>query len=133
LLSRGNIASGIFDSARLVAAFERTHPGRYAMGDAAGMPGFLMQRPPLQLEGLVADYSLLDHIRRREELGSVLHEYQVDYLIDRGPNELTEGCREITIPNAKQAGLAAPKMVGRFCDRPIELATNLRVFPMRRD
>jgi hypothetical protein len=130
LLSRGNIAAGIFDSARSIERFERAHPGRYAMGDAAGMAGFLMQRPPLQLEGLVADYSLLEHLRRRDDLGSVLRQYRVDYLIDRGPSELAEGCRRVSIPNAKQAGVWAPKMVGRFCDPPIELAANLRVFPV---
>jgi hypothetical protein len=130
LLSRGNIAAGIFDSARQLAAFERTHPGRYAMGDAAGVPGFLMQRPPLQLEGLVGDYALLEHIRRRDPLNTVLREYGVDYFIDRGPDDLHGQCRTVTVPGAKQAGADSPKMAGTFCGNRFDLADNLRVFPV---
>jgi hypothetical protein len=128
--ARGSIAAGIYESAARIAAFEAQHPGRYAMGDAAGMAGFLMRRPPFQLEGLVADYSFLEHMRRRDDLVSVLREYDIDYLIDRGPDDRVDGCGQVSVPNARQAGSASPKMTGRFCGG-IDLAKNLRVFELK--
>ena len=43
--------------------------GLLAMGAIAGMATYVMDRPVLQLEGIVADRRLVDHIRRQDSLG----------------------------------------------------------------
>ena len=65
-----------------IKAFENQHPGRYAMGDCAGLSGYLMDTPPLQLEGLMTNHDFLKHIEREEKLDVVLQRYDIDYLID---------------------------------------------------
>jgi len=97
------------------------HEGRVAMGDKAGITSFLLQRPVVQLEGLVADNLMLRHIQRRDSLNSVLAEYGVDYLVvslaETRPIR-RNGCYEVVAPNPDQAG-SSPVMTGRFCSEPI--------------
>jgi len=102
--------------ANVLTAFAETHPGRYAMGDRAGMVGFLLPFPLLQLEGLMEDRRFLDHIRNRDNLADVLNEYRVDYYATSGAVS-DAGCYTSTEP--RQAGPLSPRMVGRFCLEPV--------------
>ena len=102
-----------------IAAFTKTHPGRYAMGDRAGMVGYTDGVPTIQTEGLMMDATFLEHIRRQEPLKQVLREYDVDYYIayQRGP--ATAGCYEAREP--ANAGPKSPVMKGQFCDPPLAI------------
>ena len=55
--------------------------GLFAMGAIAGAATYALDKPVLQLEGIVADRRLVEHVRRQDPLEDVLREYQVDYLI----------------------------------------------------
>jgi hypothetical protein len=107
--------------ARAVAQGLQGHDGRIAMGDKAGITTFLLQRPVVQLEGLVADNTMLKHIQHGDSLNSVLAEYGVDYLIVSAaehPPQLHDGCYEVVAPNPDQAG-SSPLMRGKFCAEPM--------------
>jgi hypothetical protein len=54
--------------------------GIVAMGDAAGMPGYLLKNPIVQLEGLVMDFDYLEMIKKGE-LEDIFKKYKVDYYI----------------------------------------------------
>jgi len=99
-----------------LTAFAEKHPGRYAMGDRAGMVGFLLPFPLLQLEGLMEDRHFLDHVRNRDDLGDVLAEYRIDYYATTGAVP-DGGCYRTTEP--RQAGPLSPRMAGRFCSDPV--------------
>ncbi len=107
--------------ARAVAQGLEGHQGRIAMGDKAGITTFLLHRPVLQLEGLVADDAMLKHIQRGDSLNDVLAEYGVDYLIVSAaehPPQLHDGCYDVVAPNPDQAG-SSPLMRGKFCAQPM--------------
>lgn len=108
-----------------LAAFARTHPGRYAMGDRAGLTAYFLGQPLVQLEGIVGDRALVERIRRRAPLEEVLAGYHVDYLIASSWYPLPrDGDRlVVTIPDALQAGTRSPSMTGRF-DQPVLAFTN---------
>ena len=111
----------VADGARFVEAFAATHPGRYAMGDRAGMVGYVLNQPVVQMEGLMMDSAFLEHIRRRESLLSVLHEYGADYYVGfeaagREGDE-RQGCVEAREP--AQAGAGSPVMRAELCDAPV--------------
>ena len=108
--------SSIHTFAIALTEFSKTHPGRYAMGDRAGMVGFLLPFPLLQLEGLMEDRKFLDNIRKQRDLGEVLDEYGVDYYASSGAQPLGT-CYRATEP--KQAGPSSPRMVGTFCQEPV--------------
>lgn len=108
--------SSIHTFALALTEFSKTHPGRYAMGDRAGMVGFLLPESLLQLEGLMEDRAFLEHIRKRRDLAQVLHEYGIDYYASSAV--VPDGdCYKTTEP--WQAGPASPRMVGRFCQQPV--------------
>ena len=71
----------IYDAAVQVLAFERSHPGVYAMGDRAGMVGYLLGEPLVQTEGLMMDPGYLLHIRHQDDLLATLRDYGVRYYI----------------------------------------------------
>jgi hypothetical protein len=65
---------------------------------------------------------MIEHIRREDELGPVLHEYGVDYLIVslyHAKIEQHDGCYVITEPHVEWAGAATHKMHGAICAEPI--------------
>lgn len=103
------------ESAQL-AAFAATHPGRYAMGDRAGMFAYLTTNPVLQTEGLTMDPDYLQHLRRQEDLRTVLRHYGVQYYVAfmRVP---VQGCLAAVEP--AQAGPFAAHMRSTFCDSPV--------------
>ena len=108
--------------------------GVFAMGDRAGLTAFLLGKPVVQLEGLIADPAMVDHIRRQDPLDRVLRAYGVDYLIEflYQPMERKDGCYRVTHPEPGQAGLHSKKMVGKLCQEPIvQFETQLVADPAR--
>jgi hypothetical protein len=110
----------LYAHARQLAAFAERHPGRYAMGDRAGLTAYLLGQPVLQLEGLAADQAMVGHIRREDSLNAVLREYQVDHLIVSVYEPLAEsdGCKTVLQPHPGQSGVHSRRMVGEFCQAP---------------
>jgi hypothetical protein len=107
--------------ARMLADFARQHPGNYAMGDNAGLVSFMTRQPLLQLEGLVADNTFLEHIRRGDDLHTLLCKYDIDYLIVSSyyPLVYSRGCYHVTAPTVRSAGERSRKMEGDFCTPPL--------------
>jgi hypothetical protein len=108
-------AVAIYAAAAHLRAFAAQHPGRYAMGDRAGTPGYLMGQPVLQLEGLVGDLAYLNRIKRRQPLLPLLRELDVDYYVATNPVP-ENGCYIVREP--AQAGRASPSLAGRLCAPP---------------
>jgi hypothetical protein len=111
----------IAQAAEQVRTFAQTHPGRYAMGDRAGMVAYVDGQPMIQTEGLMMDDAFLNRIRRREPLREVLRAYDVDYYIGfdwkQPKNWPSEGCFQAKEPS--QAGSSSPVMRGEFCEAPL--------------
>ncbi len=95
--------------------FAASHQGTYAMGDVAGMFGYLLSNLVIQTEGLVMDRSFLTHIQNSEPLREVLAGYHVHYyaVISR---TLPNGCFHAAEPT--QAGPASPHMRAELCEPP---------------
>ncbi len=109
------------DNSMLVAArelrhFQLTHPGRYAMGDRAGMVGWLMPHGVVQVEGLVSDRRQLDDIRNQVPLIASLRRQGVRYYISTDATH-DHGCWGTLEPS--EPGPNAPKMLGQFCQSPV--------------
>jgi hypothetical protein len=101
----------------------RNRQGLFAMGAIAGMTRYVMDKPLLQIEGIMADRRMVEHVRHQDPLAAVLGEYQVDYLIVSlagVPAEWRDGCVLVTQPHAEWAGLRTAKMRGEICSEPIE-------------
>lgn len=54
-----------------------THPGRYAMGDRAGLTGFLAPNGLLHLEGLVSPPALLNMVRAEAPLQDAFERFGI--------------------------------------------------------
>jgi hypothetical protein len=98
--------------------------GTFAMGDKAGITTLVLGQPVVQLEGLVADGRLREHIRNQDSLGQVIDEYGIDYLIvslvrPSGLEHPEAGCYEVVSPNPLQAGERSARMSGRICAPPV--------------
>jgi hypothetical protein len=106
-----------YRSALQIADFADRHPGRYAMGDRAGMVGFLSRQPVLQLEGLMADRWLLDAMSRHADLNEVFSHYGVEYYVATNLERDAQGCWQAVEP--RLAGPMAPHMTMRICDAPL--------------
>jgi hypothetical protein len=120
LLDRvGTNRSAMFALQRAFALreFAAAHPGRYGIGDAAGMGSYLMPMPVLQLEGLVGDKAFLDRIRRQEPLLQALDELGVDYYVTVRPQPNGD-CYDVREP--AQAGPHSPVMRAHLCMQPVE-------------
>jgi hypothetical protein len=107
----------IYNGSISIQRFSLTHPGIYAMGDRAGMPGYLLQYPVIQLEGLVMDANYLKNIQQERNLNQVLQNYGVTYLVATNPI-LEGGCYHVREPH--QAGPDSRSMSGVFCQQPVE-------------
>lgn len=107
----------IYHGSSAVAAFARTHPGVYAMGDRAGMTGFFLREPLIQLEGLVMDKQYLQNIREDRNLNDVLRQYGVTYYVATNPR-LNGDCYLVREP--EQAGPDSHSMRGTFCQQPLD-------------
>ncbi len=109
----------IQQAAMRLEGFEATHPGRYAMGDRAGMFGYLSASPVLQAEGLVMDRRYLNHIRAQDDLRSVLVGYGVTYYVafTEAKKEGKGPCFRATEPVI--AGPDALRMRSDLCEAPV--------------
>lgn len=104
-------------AALMLKDFAATHPGTYAMGDRAGVVGYLLQSPVLQLEGLVGGREVLAAIDRQDDLVSFLREHNVMYYVSTDAKKDEEGCFFAVEP--AKAGEKGKHMVGRICAEPI--------------
>ncbi len=109
-------------AASVLNKFEGTHPGKYAMGDRAGMFGYLTPASVLQTEGLVMDRVYVDHIRAQEDLRSVLASYGVNYYVafvfsTKYKRQFFGPCFHAMEPSI--AGPDSPRMRSDFCDPPL--------------
>jgi len=112
----------IYSQAKELKAFAKEHPGSYAMGDRAGLTSFVLDKPMLQLEGLVADRSFLKKIKEQRDLVTVLKEYRIRYYITSVVDTLRlvpEKGYELEEPHQEQAGTYSPKMRGVFKSEPV--------------
>lgn len=112
---RPNSTRSYVSSAQL-SEFMDAHPGIYAMGDAAGIPGYLSHQPIIQLEGLVMDSNYLNKIKHREPLKQILTDYGAKYYVTINPPRVG-GC--LTLREPAQAGPSSPTSSGKVCTRPI--------------
>jgi hypothetical protein len=101
----------------------RDKQGVFAMGACAGVASYTVDKPIVQLEAIVADRAMVDHLRRQDPLPLVLKERNVDYLIvsyvGSKPN-VVDGCYEISEPNPQWAGKRSATMRGVLCSEPLE-------------
>jgi hypothetical protein len=97
--------------------------GLFAMGAVAGIATYVIDKPVLQIEGIISDRRMVEHVSREDQLGDVLREYGADYLIVSLATVRAEpqnGCYLITQPNAEWAGTRTAKMRGEICAEPVE-------------
>jgi hypothetical protein len=112
-----------------LAARMRERPGVYGMGAIAGFATYTLNMPMVQLEGLVADRAMVEHIRRGDDLRTVLAAYHVDYLVISlytAKMEKHDGCYSLSQPNPEWSGKRVARMQGDICAEPVEhFATRL--------
>jgi hypothetical protein len=118
-----NSTRSYISSAEL-SEFMDAHPGIYAMGDAAGIPGYLSHQPIIQLEGLVMDSNYLNKIKRREPLKQILADYGANYYVAISPSR-AGACLALREP--AQAGPSSPASSGKVCSPPIATFYSLTV------
>jgi len=106
----------IYAAAQEIKSFADSHPGIYAMGDRAGIPGYLMQSPLVQTEGLVMDKDFLMQIKHQVPLGQALAKYNVRYYVASSEQPL-HGCFHAEEP--AQAGKDSPHMRAEICEQPL--------------
>ena len=97
--------------------FESNHPGLYAMGDRAGVVGFLMDSPLIQLEGVVMDADYLDLLEREDDIETVLNRYDVDYYIGTDIEKLEDNCFFVVEP--KQSRGHSRRIESKLCWKEI--------------
>jgi hypothetical protein len=118
----------ISDNSMLAMSYQladrtKQYPGLFAMGAIAGLARVAMDRPILQIEGIISDKAMVEHVRRQEPLGDVLQGYHADYLIASyaGKHPPTiEDCVYVTQPDEQWAGNRTAKMSGWICGAPVE-------------
>ena len=117
----------IADNSMLAAAYElkvrlQGRPGLLAMGAMSGMATYVMDRPLFQLEGLVGDKKMIDHLKHRDPLPDVLQEHGADYLIVNVAHEkpfFEQGCLRVIEPNPIWSGPWVANMRGEICGEPV--------------
>jgi hypothetical protein len=106
-----------------IQSFEQSHPGIYAMGGGAGMPGYLLADPVVQAEGLMMDSAFLQHIRHQDDLVATLGNYGVRYyvatevLVPVGYDNQREG-KCFLAEEPYNIGRMSLRMRARLCDPP---------------
>lgn len=103
-----------------LAVFSESHTGIYGMGDMAGLTGYVLKQPLVQLEGLVNDRPYLDYIRNRTPLIDILKEQHIDYYVNHRVME-NNGCYEVREPAVELAGERSYFATGTFCQQPLVL------------
>lgn len=108
--------NGIYIAAKKIAMFAQQYPGVYAMGDRAGMPGYLMDSPLIQLEGLVMDTAFSKNIVESRNLNDVLEEYDVNYYVSSSFETGEDGYLFVEPAQAKHSKFT---MKGSLNQKPI--------------
>lgn len=115
--------NGLLAMSLQLADAMRGREGLVAMGAVAGVATYVMDRPVLNLEGIVADLEMVRHIKAQDALDAVLRQYGADYLVVTlaagAPMETRDGCYVITQPHQQWAGARTAKMRGAVCSPPI--------------
>jgi hypothetical protein len=114
--------NGLLAMSKELATRLQDREGVFGMGAIAGFAVYELHKPMVQLEGLVADRAMVEHIRHEDDLGPVLREYHVDYLVvslHSARLEKRGGCYEVTQPNAEWSGNRVARMSGAICAEPI--------------
>ena len=114
--------NGLADLSVELAQVMKGRHGVYAMGAVGGMVAYELGEPLVQLEGLVADRAMVEHVRAEDDLGRVLASYGVEYLVvsmQHAVLEKRDGCYVVTEPEAEWAGKRVAKMRGALCAEPI--------------
>lgn len=109
-----------FQMAMQLRQWAHDHPGRYAMGDRAGLTGYLLPMPLIQLEGLVADRDMLDFIRSQAHILDVFAHYSVDYYVrtrSRPTPPDSDGCYDAHEP-INVHGSRTKRLTGVICEKP---------------
>ena len=104
-------------TAAALSRFDASHPGVYAMGDRAGMVGYLLRDPVYQTEGLVSDLAWINHIRHDDDLQTTLRHEGVRYYITSTARSTYSGCMPASEPAL--AGPDSHRMRSRFCAPPV--------------
>jgi hypothetical protein len=112
----GFIPNPLQDAAIQIKQFSDDNPGVYAMGDRAGIVGFILGSPVVQLEGIVGDNNLLNNIASQNDLIDFLINNSVNYYIATNPTK-AGSCWNLEEP--KIPGPSAPRMRGLICNEPI--------------
>jgi hypothetical protein len=109
------------------------HDGMFAMGAIGGFASYVLEKPFVQLEGLVSDRAMVEHIRREDDLSDVFRDYHVDYLVvslyaaAMNPHD---GCYTVTQPNAEWSGKRVHRMSVDLCGEPVaHFLTDLPAHP----
>lgn len=115
-VSANSSAAYAFQRASRLRDFAAAHPGRYGIGNTAGMASYLMPAPVVQLEGLMGDKAFLDRIRRQQPLLQALSELGVDYYATVR-TERSGDCYDVREPD--EAGPHSPAMRAHLCLKPV--------------
>ncbi len=108
--------SAMLEAGQALSGFAATHPGIYAMGDRAGIVGYLVDQPIVQLEGLMMDKAFLERIREQRDVVDTLKAYGVRYYIATDPKP-ANGC--VAVREPVQAGATSKVMRGTLCEAPV--------------
>lgn len=82
-----------------IKEFEKQHKGVYAMGDRAGVVGYLIDCPLVQLEGLVMNKEYLNRLHSSDNISDIMKHYKVDYYIATNPANIGSGKYVISEPH----------------------------------
>ena len=111
--------------------FSAERPGVYAMGDAAGAAGFLMDQPIVHLEGLMMSHDFIERIHGRQSLEQVFRDYHVNYFVSVWSEDAGNGCRHFIEPGPLQSSTRAPHMEMTTCASPIEVIQPGSIYQVR--
>jgi hypothetical protein len=116
-ISADPMANSIYSSSvKIAEKFANATNDIFAMGDRAGMVGYLLKHPIVHLEGIVMDKKFLQFIKKEENLLNVLKTYNVNYYIATNPEPISNGCYEFVEP--RKAGNYSMKMRAVLCQEP---------------
>jgi hypothetical protein len=107
----------LFDQDIALNEWFKTHPGKVAMGDRAGVLGSLRPDGLVQLEGLTMDEAFVKEMRERKNLIAVLLERHVRYYVSQVPQPVGNGCYAMLEPN--RVGPKSPTMLATLCEKPL--------------
>ena len=111
------LSNPCYSTALCVEAFSKDHPGVYAMGDQAGLVSFVTGLSVVQVEGLVTDTAMIQHLKAKDDLRHVLSRYRVDYYVTI--QSLARQGSHLVAREPAQAGDLSSKMTGVFSAPPV--------------